>query len=152
MVGGSTWFLVYRELSTSINQILFRKLLVLHNEFIFYWTKPGLSKFCFNWKKSAVEANGRLPNAKKLNPIRVKTERYPARFYIFQTSLEWHKRKSFLHRIITRDEIQYGNPKCQKGYEKPGQRGTSTLKPNIGSKGSRYLFGGIKRVLSTMNF
>ena len=47
--------------------------------------------------------------------------------------LERHKKKSFLHRIVTGDEkwIHYDNLKCQKSYEKPGQPAKSTAKPNI---------------------
>ena len=47
--------------------------------------------------------------------------------------LERHKKKSFLHRIVTGDEkwIQYDNPKRKKSYVKPGQPAKSTAKPNI---------------------
>ena len=47
--------------------------------------------------------------------------------------LERHKKKSFLHRIVTGDEkcIHYDNPKCKKSYVKPGQPAKSTAKPNI---------------------
>ena len=49
--------------------------------------------------------------------------------------LELHKKKSFLHRIVTRDEkwIYYDNPKRKKSYVKPGQQAKSTAKPNIHS-------------------
>ena len=47
--------------------------------------------------------------------------------------LERHKKKSFLHRIVTRNEkrIHYDNPKCKKSYVKLGQPVKSTAKPNI---------------------
>ena len=47
--------------------------------------------------------------------------------------LERHKKKSFLHRIVTGDEkwIHYDNPKREKSYVKPGQPAKSTAKPNI---------------------
>ena len=47
--------------------------------------------------------------------------------------LERHKKKSFLHRIVTGDEkwIHYDNAKCKKSYVKPGQPARSTAKPNI---------------------
>ena len=47
--------------------------------------------------------------------------------------LERHKKKSFLHRIITGDEkwIHYDNPKRNKSYVKPGQPAKSTAKPNV---------------------
>ena len=37
--------------------------------------------------------------------------------------LERHKKKSFLHRIVTGDEkwIHYDNPKCKKSYVEPGE-------------------------------
>ena len=47
--------------------------------------------------------------------------------------LERHKKKSFLHRIVTGDEkwIHYDNPKRKKSYVKPGHPAKSTAKPNI---------------------
>ena len=47
--------------------------------------------------------------------------------------LERHKKKSFLHRIVTGDGkwIHYDNPKRKKSYVKPGQSAKSTGKPNI---------------------
>ena len=47
--------------------------------------------------------------------------------------LESHKKKSFLHRIITGDEkwIHYDNPKRKKPYVKPSQPAKSTAKLNI---------------------
>ena len=46
---------------------------------------------------------------------------------------EHHKKKSFLHRIVTGDEkwIHYDNPKSKKLYVKPGQPAKSTAKSNI---------------------
>ena len=47
--------------------------------------------------------------------------------------LEGHKKKSFLHRIVTGDKkwIHYENSKGKKSYVKPGQPAKSTAKPNI---------------------
>ena len=47
--------------------------------------------------------------------------------------LERHKKKSFLHRIVTGDEkwIHYDDPKRKKLYVKPGQTDKSTAMPNI---------------------
>ena len=47
--------------------------------------------------------------------------------------LERHKKKSFLHRIVTRDKkwIHYDNPKRKKSLVKPGQPAKPTAKPNI---------------------
>ena len=47
--------------------------------------------------------------------------------------LEGHKKKSFLHRIITGDKewIHYENSKGKKSYVKTGQPAKSTAKPNI---------------------
>ena len=47
--------------------------------------------------------------------------------------LERHKKKSFLHRIVTGDEkgIHCDNPKRKNSYVKPGQPAKSTAKPNI---------------------
>jgi len=43
-----------------------------------------------------------------------------------------HKRKSFLHRIVTGDEkwIYFENPKRKKSYVNPGQPAKSTARPN----------------------
>ena len=47
--------------------------------------------------------------------------------------LERHKKKLFLHRIVTDDKKwnHYDNPKRKKSYVKPGQPAKSTPKPNI---------------------
>ena len=47
--------------------------------------------------------------------------------------LECHKKKSFLHRIVTGDKkwIHYDNAKRKKSYVKPGQPAKSPAKPNI---------------------
>ena len=54
-------------------------------------------------------------------------------FYMSEMLLERHKKKSFLHRIVTGGEksIHYDNPKRNKSYVKPGQPAKSTAKPNI---------------------
>ena len=46
--------------------------------------------------------------------------------------LQWHERKSFLHRIVTGDEkwIYFENPKCTKSWVDPGQPSTLTARPN----------------------
>ena len=45
------------------------------------------------------------------------------RFYMSEMLLERHKKKSFLHRIVTGDEkwIHCDNPKRKKSYVKPDQ-------------------------------
>ena len=47
--------------------------------------------------------------------------------------LERHKKKSFLHRIVTGNEkwIHYENSKGKISHVKPGQPAKSTAKPNI---------------------
>ena len=64
----------------------------------------------------------------ELKPIDV--ERW---FCMSEMLLEPHKKKSFLHRIVTDDEkwIRYDNPKRKKSYVKPGEPAKSTAKPNI---------------------
>ena len=55
------------------------------------------------------------------------------RFCMSEMLLERHKKKSFLHRIVTGDEkwIHHDNPKRKKSYVKPGQPAKSTAKSNI---------------------
>ena len=64
--------------------------------------------------------------------------------------LERHKKKSFLHRIVTGDEkwINYDNRKCNKLYVKPGQSAKATAKLNIhGAKVMLCIWWKQKRVL-----
>jgi histone-lysine N-methyltransferase SETMAR len=70
-------------------------------------------------------------------PYELKPRDVERRFCMSEMLLERHKKKSFLHRIITGDEkwIHYDNPKRKKSYGYPGHATTSTAKPNIhGSK------------------
>lgn len=65
------------------------------------------------------------------------------RFCMCEQLLQRHKRKSFLHRIVTGDEkwIQYDNPKRKKSWGMPGHASTSTTKLNIhGSKLMLYFW------------
>ena len=70
-------------------------------------------------------------------PHELKPRDVERRFCMSEIVLKRHKKKSFLHRIVTGDEkwIHYDNPKRKKSYVKPGQPAKSTAKPNIhGSK------------------
>ena len=55
------------------------------------------------------------------------------RFCMSEMLMERHKKKSFLHRIVTGDEkwIHYDKPKRKKSYVKPVQPAKSTAKPDI---------------------
>ena len=66
-------------------------------------------------------------------PYELKPRDVERRFCMSEMLLERHKKKSFLHRIVTGDEkwIHYDNPKRKKSYVKPGQPDKSTAKPNI---------------------
>ena len=66
-------------------------------------------------------------------PHELKPRDVERRFRMSEMLLERHKKKSFLHRIVTGDEkwIHYDNPKRKKSYVKPGQPSKSTAKPNI---------------------
>ena len=66
-------------------------------------------------------------------PHELKPRDVERRFCMSEILLERHKKKSFLHRIVTVDEkwVHYDNPKCKKSYVKPGQPAKSTAKPNI---------------------
>ena len=60
-------------------------------------------------------------------PHELKPRDVERRFCMSEMLLERHKRKSFLHRIVTADEkwIDYDNPKRKKSYVKPGQSAKS---------------------------
>ena len=56
-------------------------------------------------------------------PHELKTRDVERRFCMSEMLLERHKKKSFLHRIVTGDEkwIHYDKPERKKPYMKPGQ-------------------------------
>ena len=66
-------------------------------------------------------------------PHEIKPRDIERRFCVSEMLLERHKKKSFLHRIVTSDEkwIHYDNHKRKKSFVKPGQPAKSTAKPNI---------------------
>ena len=66
-------------------------------------------------------------------PHELKLRDVERRFCMSEKLLELHKKKSFLHRIITDYEkwIHHDNPKPKKSYVKPGQPAKSTAKPNV---------------------
>ena len=70
------------------------------------------------------------------------------RFFTCEMLLSRHKRKGFLHRIVTDDEkwIHYNNPNKKKSWGPPGHASTSTAKRNIHGKSSHCVFGGISLV------
>ena len=56
-------------------------------------------------------------------PHELKPKDVERRFCMSEMLLERHKKKSFLHRVVTGDEkwIHYDNPKRKESYVKPGQ-------------------------------
>ena len=66
-------------------------------------------------------------------PYDLKPRDVERRFCMSEILLQRHRKKSFLHRIVTGDEkwIHYDNPKRKHSYVKPGQPGPSQPKPNI---------------------
>lgn len=69
-------------------------------------------------------------------PYQLKPRDVERRFCMSEILLARHKKKGFLHRIITGDEkwIHYDNPKRKKSWGLPGHASTSTAKPNIHGK------------------
>jgi len=69
-------------------------------------------------------------------PYELKPRNVERRFSTCEMLLARHKRKGFLHRIVTGDEkwIQYDNPKKRKSWGPPGHASTSTAKPNLHGK------------------
>ena len=66
-------------------------------------------------------------------PHELKPRDVERQFHMSEMLLERHKKKSFLHQIVTGDKnwIHYDNPKRKKSYVKPGQPAESRAKPNI---------------------
>jgi len=66
-------------------------------------------------------------------PYELKSTNVERWFFTYEMLLARHKRKSFLHRIVTGDEIwiHYDNPKKRKSW---GHASTSTAKRNIHGK------------------
>jgi len=69
-------------------------------------------------------------------PYELKPRNVERRFFTCEMLLARHKRKGFLHRVVTGDEkwIHYDNPKKKKSWGPPGHASTSTAKPNIHGK------------------
>jgi len=61
-------------------------------------------------------------------PYELKPRNVERRFFTCEMLLARHKRKGFLHRIVTGDEkwILYDNPKKRKSWGSPGHASTST--------------------------
>ena len=74
--------------------------------------------------------------ARELGSNELKPRNVERRFFTYEMLLTRHKRKGFLHRIVTNDEkwIHYDNPKKRKSWGPPGYTSTSTAKPNIHGK------------------
>ena len=66
-------------------------------------------------------------------PYELKPKDVERRFFTCEQLLERHKRKSFLHRIVTGDEkwVHYDNPKRRATYGYPGHASVSTAVQNI---------------------
>ena len=81
----------------------------------------------------SLKAAGYIQKQGNWVPHELKAKDVERRFCMSKMLLERHKKKSFLHRIVTGDEkwIYYDNPKRKKSYVKPGQPAKSAAKPNI---------------------
>lgn len=66
-------------------------------------------------------------------PYELKPRDVERRFFTSKQLLERHKRKGFLHRIVTGDEkwVHYNNPKRRATYGYPGHASSSTAVQNI---------------------
>ena len=86
-------------------------------------------------------------------PYELKPKNVERRFFTCEMLLARHKRKGFLHRIVTGDEkwIHYDNPKKRKSWGPPGHASTSTAKPNIHGKKLTCVFDGISLVSCIMS-
>jgi len=68
-------------------------------------------------------------------PYELKLRNVERRFFTCEMLLARHKRKGFLHHIITDEKwIRYDNSKKRKSWGSPGHASTSTAKLNIHEK------------------
>nr|KAF6387337.1 hypothetical protein mMyoMyo1_007846 [Myotis myotis] len=79
-----------------------------------------------------LQAMGKILKEGKSVPHQLNERQMENRKVISKMLLQWHERKSFLHRIVTGDEkwIYFENPKCTKSWADPGQPSTSTASSN----------------------
>ena len=80
-----------------------------------------------------LKAMGMIQKQGNWVPYELKLRDVERRFFTCEQLLHRHKRKGFLHRIVTGDEkwIRYDNPKRRKSWGLPGHASSSTAKPNI---------------------
>ena len=79
-----------------------------------------------------LHAMGKIQKAGKWVPHHLSDRQMEKRKTVCEVLLSRLERKSFLHRIVTRDEkwIFFENPKRKKSWVDPGQPSTSTARPN----------------------
>lgn len=80
-----------------------------------------------------LKAMGMIQKQGNWVPYELKLRDVERRFFTCEQLLQRHKRKGFLHRIVTGDEkwIRYDNPKRRKSWGLPGHASSSTAKQNI---------------------
>nr|KAF6378977.1 hypothetical protein mMyoMyo1_009847 [Myotis myotis] len=81
---------------------------------------------------NCLQAMGKILKERKWVPHQLNERQMENRKVISKMLLQWHKRKSFLHGIVTGDEkwISFENPKYTKSWVDPGQPSASTARPN----------------------
>jgi len=83
-------------------------------------------------------------------PYELKARNIERRFFTCEMLLARHKRKDFLHPIVTGDEKWIYYDKKRKSWGPPGHASISTAKPNIHGK-KCCVFGGISLVSCIMS-
>lgn len=97
---------------------------------------------------------GKILKAGKWVPHVLSQQNKNQRLNLCTVLLEEHKKKPFLHNIVTGDEswVYYENPKPKKEYLSPGQRASSTPKKNqYGRKKMLCVWWDQKGIIFIMN-
>jgi len=90
---------------------------------------------------SRLKSLGMIQKQRNWVPYELKPRNVECRFFTYEMLLARHKRKGFLHHIVTGEKwIHYDNPKNRKSWGPSSHASTSTAKLNIHGKKLNMLY------------